>query len=166
MQLKVGDQIVHPAYGLGQIVNIEQKQFSEKGTRLYYKITLPKRTVWIPVEMYQAIGLRLITAESDLDRYRALLTSPPAPLNEIYHRRHLELATRLKEGSFQVLCEVVRDLTAWSWRKPLGQADTATLQKARENLHQEWAAAAGISVPEAVKEIDALLRVAQHTYIG
>jgi len=78
-----------------------------------------------------------------------------------YHQRHLELDKRLKEGSFQALCEVVRDLTVFSSRKTLGSKDAATLRKARESLCEEWATAAGLSLAEAVKEVETLLEASQ-----
>lgn len=157
MQFKVGDSVVFPTYGIGHIREIEEKSFSEQGARLYYKVALLKRTIWIPVEAHQVSGLRLVTVKSDLDHYRRLLKSPPVLLEKNHHRRHLELVSRLKQGSFQTVCEVVRDLTAWGWRKPLGQTDTAILQKTRQSLYQEWASAADISTTEAIKEIDSLL---------
>jgi RNA polymerase-interacting CarD/CdnL/TRCF family regulator len=165
MQFKVGDRVVHPAYGIGHIVNVEERQFSEKATRLYYKVMLPKRTVWIPVKPQETGGLRLVTAKSELDQYRNLLKSPPVPLETKHHLRHLELSSRLKQGSFQVLCEVVRDLTAWGWRKPLGPTDTTTLRKTRESLYREWATAADVSIVEAIKEIDSLLLTTQPAYM-
>jgi CarD family transcriptional regulator len=166
MQFKPGDFIVHPVYGVGQIVNIEEKQFSDKGVRPYYKVALPKRMVWVLVEPQGAIRLRLVTSKNELDQYRQLLKSQPLPLDKNHHRRHLDLVTRLKQGSFQGLCEVVRDLTAWSWRKPLGPTDTITLQKTRESLYQEWATAAGVSRAEAIKEVGALLLATRQTTIG
>ena len=96
--------------------------------RLYYQITLPNSTVWIPVEAQAAIGLRLVTARSDLDQYRVLLKSRPVPLHKDHKQRHLELVTRLNQGSFQVVCEVVRDLTAWGWRKSLNRTDLESVQ--------------------------------------
>lgn len=165
MQFKVGDFVVHPAYGIGHIATIKEKQFSQKSApRLYYQITMPKNhhTIWTPVEVPAANGLRLVTAKSDLDRYRNLLKSAPVPLNtDQPQRRHLELASRLKQGSFRVMCEVVRDLTAMGEQKPLGPTDRATLQKTLEKLSQEWATAAGISIAEAIKEINSLLRATQ-----
>lgn len=161
MQFKVGDLVVHLTYGIGRIAEIEEKRFSEKNSCLYYKITLSNRTVWIPVKPEEPNGLRLVTAKSDLDQYRTLLKSPPVLLEQNHHRRHLDLINRLKQGSFRDLCEVVRDLTAWGRRKPLGQTDTATLQKSRHSLYQEWAAAAGISTTEAIKEVDSLLVTAR-----
>jgi CarD family transcriptional regulator len=166
MQFKVDDVVVHPIHGVGHIAKIEKKRFSEKEARLYYKLIWPKRVIWIPVEAEATIGLRLVTAKNDLGQYRKLLKSRPAPLPpKHYHRQH-ELANRLKQSSFQVVCEVVRDLTAWGWRKPLGSADTNLLKKARENLCREWAAAAGVSNTEAIKEIDALLQTSQQAFMG
>lgn len=159
MQFEVGDNVVHPVYGVGHIVQIEDRQFSEKGIRQYYKVILPRLTLWIPVEAQASIGLRLVTARSDLDQYRNLLKSRPVPLKHNHAQRHVELASRLKEGSFQVTCEVVRDLTVSGWQKPLGRSDAVILQKTRERLLQEWAVSAGVSVAEATEEINTLLLV-------
>jgi RNA polymerase-interacting CarD/CdnL/TRCF family regulator len=150
---------------MGHLVKIEEKQFSEIGARLYYKITLPRSTVWIPVEAQATSGLRLVTARSDLDRYRNLLESRPVPLHKNYKQRHLELVSRLNQGSFQVVCEVVRDLNAWGRRKPLSRTDTVTLKKTQESLYQEWAMAAGVSVAEAIKEIKSLLQTTQPAFL-
>jgi len=166
MQFKVDDLIVHPAYGIGRIVKIEEKQFSEKRPRLYYKVSLSERTVWAPVEGQQNSRFRPVTARRELDQYRNLLKSEPVPLNKNHHQRHRELLSRLKKGSFKEICEIVRDLTAWSWRRPLGPTDTATLQKTRESLYDEWAAAASISRTEAVQEVESLLQSTQQASIG
>lgn len=164
MEFKIGDRVVHPTHGTGQIVNIEKKQFSEKMARLYYEVALPKLiTLWIPIEAQLTSGLRPVTPQNDLDHYRNLLKSPSVPLTVNHHQRHLELVSRLKQGSFQVICEVVRDLTALGRHKNLGVTDTATLQKTRQSLSQEWAAAASISLTEAIKEIDTLLLATRPT---
>jgi CarD family transcriptional regulator len=161
MQFKVGDSVVHPIYGVGHIVKIEEKRFSETEARLYYKITLPKRRLWIPIEAHETIGLRLVTAKRDLDRYRNLLQSRPVSLPKNHHKRHLELVSRLKQCSFQAVCEVVRDLTALGQGKVLGPTDKTTLQKNREILYQEWTMAADISRAEAIEEVESLLRATQ-----
>jgi CarD family transcriptional regulator len=158
MQLKVGDFVVHPVYGVGHIAQVEEKKISKKGARQYYKVILPRSTIWVPVEARATIGLRLVTAESDLGQYRSLLKSRPVPLQYDHAQRHVELANRLKDGSFQVMCEVVRDLTVSGWEKPLGRSDAVILQKTRERLLQEWVASTGVSIAEASKEIDTLLR--------
>ena len=106
----------------------------------------------------------MVTTGSDLDQYRELLKSPPVSLNANQQQRQLELSSRLQEGSFQGVCEVMRDLTALNSREPLGQADTTTLQKTRTSLYDEWAVAAGMSNTEASNEIDTLLQANRQAY--
>lgn len=165
-RFEVGDKVVHPVYGVGHLVQIEEKQISEQGLRQYYKVILPRSTIWVPVEAQASIGLRLVTARSDLDQYRHLLKSRSVPLKHNHAQRHIELASRLKEGSFQVMCEVVRDLTVAGWQKPLGRSDVAILQKSRERLLQEWSASAGVSMAEATEEINTLLRATRPASTG
>ena len=159
MQFKVGTAVVHPVYGVGRIVKIEKKQFPDIKVRRYYQIDLSNRnTIWVPVEAQADIGLRLVTTNKDLDQYRRLLKSQPVILDSNDSKRPVALANRLKEGSFQVMCEIVRDLTASDEGKRLGTTNRSLLLKARESLCQEWAVAANISETEATQEIDSLLQ--------
>jgi RNA polymerase-interacting CarD/CdnL/TRCF family regulator len=161
MQFKVGEAVVHPVYGVGHIATVEKKQFSGIEACVYYQITFPKSIIWAPIEAQAAIGLRSVTAKRDLNEYRDLIKSPPVLLNSNLPKRHVEVASRLKQGSFQATCEVVRDLTASGWEKPLGATNKALLRKTQERLYQEWATAADISVAEATKEIASLLQSTQ-----
>jgi RNA polymerase-interacting CarD/CdnL/TRCF family regulator len=160
MQYKAGDVIVHPIYGVGNILNIEEKRFSEIGACLYYKIALIRSNIWVPIEAQEEVGLRLVTAREDLDQYREVIMSPPdlADINLSGKDVEQSLANRLKEGSFQTICNIVRDLTVLNWQKPLGVSARNILRKAQEKLYTEWAMAAGISVDEATEEITSLLK--------
>lgn len=157
MPYQVNDSVVHPAHGVGRVVALAMQHFFDAEARLYYEIDLQRNRVWVPVDAGPASGLRPVTPKSDLARYRRVLQSRPTSLILDSRQRHLELVGRLKVGLFQTSCEVVRDLTARRWVKPLNEMDSRTLRRTHEGLCQEWAAAAGISVQEAAKEIDALL---------
>lgn len=157
MTFQVGDAVIHPVHGVGHIVGIIEKRLVEDRSRLYYEIATEKSTIWMPIELSATIGLRRVVAKRELARYRAMLKSRAAPLNDNHSKRQAEIALRRKTGSLKILCEVVRDLTARSARKRLTQLDNDTLRKARAELEREWAAAAGISVVDAGAEIDALL---------
>ncbi|HEX9922511.1 MAG TPA: CarD family transcriptional regulator [Anaerolineae bacterium] len=163
MLFNVGDFIVHPVYGVGHLVKIEERQFSKEAASLYYQISWPKRQVWIPVAAQKAGGLRLVTARRELDRYRTVLKGQPTLLSKNYYQRRQELLNCLDQGSFQSVCEVVRDLTARSRHKRLSRTDGDTLRQTRQALCHEWATAAGLSRTEASQEIDALLLVTEPT---
>ena len=157
MSFKVGEYVVHAAHGVGQIRGLEEKQFPGSALQWYYVVATPKSTVWAPVTLPSAAGLRALTPKSELKRYRAILKSAPTTLKAERHQRQMELNERLKDGSFAALCEVVRDLTAISWRKALGESDNLILRRARESLSYEWSVASGLSLAEASQEIEALL---------
>jgi len=110
------------------------------------------------VEAAPSDQLRPPTGKHELDRYREVLRSRPESLAADHRQRQLDLTSRLRAGLFQNLCEVVRDLTARSWLKPLNERDSAALRKTRDDLCQEWAIADGVSVLDASDEVETLLQ--------
>jgi RNA polymerase-interacting CarD/CdnL/TRCF family regulator len=164
MQLRVGDCVVHPSFGIGLITNLAVKRLSGHEARLYFEVNMNESTIWVPVETSRPSRLRPLTTREDLGRYRKLLVSSPAPLDDDPRKRTMDLDTRLKEGTFQAVCETVRDLTARSWKKNSSQGDLALLNRAQQNLYQEWSASAGVSPTEAADEVDTLLLKARQKY--
>jgi len=157
MQFKTGDYVVHPTHGVGNIVRLEQRRLVGDETRLYYVIVADKSTVWVPVDTDQAARLRPVTPRRDLDRYRRMLKGDPITLQKDHVKRRTEILERLKQGSFEAMCALVRDLTARARLKPLSEAEMALLQKLRLDLCREWAVVDDVPVEEAIREVDALL---------
>jgi len=156
MSFKVGDRVIHPRHGLGQVTNFAVKQFVEGEKRPFYEISFPGSTLWVPLNLSTS-GIRKLTVKSDIARCRRLLTAPAAPLNSDPRLRQVELSTHLKLGTLAAHCEVVRDLTAYGWQKQLGGAIGAFLKVTQDVLCQEWAAVEGITLSEAALEIGSLL---------
>lgn len=164
MVFKAGDYIVHPTYGVGSIVRLEEKRLAEDHPRQYYVVAVDKSTLWVPVDENNSAGLRAVTPKRELDHYRAVLKSRPDVLERDHHKRRSLLNERVKHGSFQSLCEVVRDLSAQGWKRPLSEADMSLLQRLSNSLYREWAAAAEVSTPEAAAEVQRLLQEAKQDY--
>ena len=156
MRFRANDWLVHPQLGVGRVVKLEMRQFGPGTRQQYYEIAIPTGTVWVPVEG-TASGLRKLTAKGDVSRYRGVLRGRPTPLAADHKQRQIALVERLKESSFQARCEMVRDLTAHSWDKPLNESSGTLLRSARHVLCVEWAAAEGLSLAEATREVEALL---------
>lgn len=158
MSFQIDDQVVHPRHGLGRIVGLVSQQFGGPEARLYYEIEIQATTIWVPVDGAPTDRLRPVTGKQDLDRYRAVLRGRPETLAADHRQRQLDVAGRLRAGLFLAACEVVRDLNARSWLKPLNEKDTAALRKTRDDLCREWAAADGVPLPDASDEVETLLR--------
>jgi len=156
MAIKAKDWVVHARHGVGRVVKLERREFDRGTGKLYYKIAIEMGVLWVPVEE-TLDGLRRLTPKGDLARYRGLLRSRPRPLAGDHRERRTALLERLKDGSFETRCEVVRDLTALSWHKALNESCAALLRITRHELCSEWAAADGQSLAEATHEVEALL---------
>jgi RNA polymerase-interacting CarD/CdnL/TRCF family regulator len=162
MTFKVGDTVIHPRHGLGQVTNLAVKQFVEGEKRPFYEISFPGSTLWVPFNLTNS-GIRKLTVKSEIANCRRLLKAPAAPLNNDPRMRQTVLREHLKEGTLTAHCEVVRDLAATGWHKPLSGAMAAFLKVTQDILCQEWAAVEGISLTEAASEIESLLDKGRQT---
>jgi len=156
MKLKIGDRVVHPQYGVGQVVKLEEREFEPGVTRQYYEVSIPGSTLWVPLDQ-PTFGLRKLTVRSEIDRCRQVLSSRPLPLTEDARLRQSDLSARLKQGTMVAHCEVVRDLSAYGAHKPISGTIAAFLRVTQDVLCQEWAAVEDVTLAEAAAEIGVLL---------
>ena len=163
MIFEIGDRVVHPQHGLGQVVKQEAREFESGVIRQYYEISMPGgSTVWVPVDL-GTVGLRKPAEKTEIARCRKILVSRPAPLTEEPRSRQAMLLARLKQGTIFTFCEVVRDLYAFGEHKSLYGTIAGFYRVTKDVLCQEWAVVEGITVLEAVQEVDALLEKGRET---
>lgn len=158
MTFQINQRVAYPGFGLGRIAGIVTKCLSDAESLPYYEVVGEHSTLWVPVREAAARGLRRLTQQGELPRYRGVLRAAPADLEADPHLRYRDVQARLKRGTLQDLCEVVRDLTAHRGRTPLGAYDVLALEKSRRWLCQEWAMADGVPAAQAAAEVTDLLR--------
>ena len=163
---EVGEKVVHPQHGVGQIVKLEDREFERGNTRRYYEIHISDGSiVWVPVDSSNS-GLRRLAEKSELARCREILQARPMPLTEDGRVRQSTLVAHLKQGTIVAQCEVVRDLSAFVAHKPAYGTITAFLEAMLRVLCQEWAIVQEISMSEAMAEISFLLEQNDSTADG
>jgi CarD family transcriptional regulator len=163
MMFEIGDQVVHPQHGVGQIVKLESREFESGVMRQYYEVSISgTSTLWVPVDLV-AMGLRKPAKRTEIARCRKILTARPVPLTEEGRTRQALLAARLKQGTISTFCEVVRDLYAFGEHKSLYGTIAGFYKVTKDVLCQEWAIVEGITPLDAVQEIDALLMRGRET---
>lgn len=162
LKFDIGDKVVHPQHGVGFVANVEEKQFEPKVSRTYYVISIPDTTLWVPIDLSSS-GLRKLSVKADLNQCRRVLQSAPLTLKP---DRGLmaSLVDHIKHGTIVGHCEVVRDLTAFGWRKSLFGPLSDFRQTTFDVLCQEWAIVEGILQVDASYEIDTLLKKGRAVY--
>jgi len=157
MTFKVGDQVVHPQHGVGNVVNLQEREFEPGVMRRYYEVSIPGgSTLWGPFEP-PSFGLRKLAARSEIDHCREILVSLPSPLDGDARTRQPDLANRLKVGTIRTQCEVVRDLYAHGEHKSLYGSIAGFFKQTQNVLCQEWALVEGVTLSEAMHEVTSLL---------
>ncbi|MFC2031649.1 CarD family transcriptional regulator [Chloroflexota bacterium] len=155
MQYSVGDKVVHPHHGPGQIAGVERRELLD-GTKRYYVIEIPRQglTVYMPVGTSDKTGMRLAMSRARLPRVLARLGSQPRHLPHDFKQRQEEVWERLRTGRVRQLAGVVRDLTWHRERAHLTRKDSEYLKLGHDLLAGEMALVSGDTVSDASNLID------------
>jgi len=154
----IGDQVVHPQHGVGQVVKLEDRTFGSDMARRYYEISIPSAgsTLWVPLGP-PGFGLRKLASRGEIQSCRQILVSTPSPLLDDARTRQANLAKRLKEGTIRDQCEIIRDLYAFGEHKSSYGSMAGFFRQTQNVLCEEWALVEEISLPEALQEVTGLL---------
>lgn len=157
MTFKVGETVIHPQHGVGQVVNFENREFEPGVIRNYYEVSIQGgSTIWVPRDL-PSFGLRKPAPRSEIDRCRQILVSRPSPLIDDARSRQSNLTERLRQGTIRVQCEVVRDLYAFGEHKSLYGSIAGFFRQTQRVLCEEWALVERVTLVEAVHEVTSLL---------
>jgi CarD family transcriptional regulator len=158
MQFSVGDKVVHPQYGPGQIIGVEHRELVE-GFEHYYVIELliDETTLFIPMSRTGELGLRRVMSQAKLARVLETLQEAPRRLSKDFKVRQARIRDKLATARPAKVAETVRDLTGRRRRSYLTKVDKRLLTRARELLAAEMAVVNGIDVLYAHQTIDRAL---------
>jgi RNA polymerase-interacting CarD/CdnL/TRCF family regulator len=156
MLYQVGEKVVHKHYGLGEIVQLDEKQFS--GHLLpCYMVRIRDLTLWVPIDETKNSNLRAPTSSGEFQALFDILRSPGEPLSMDRLERKIQLQERMKDGQLESICKLVRDLTFFRQQKSLNENDNAVLARAQDLLLTEWKLALSVSSEEAAQLLRQLL---------
>ncbi len=155
----VGSKIVHPFYGAGTIVRIQEKSLGDATNQYYVIDTVPgprEMRLMVPVERAAHLGLREV---GDAETLRSLLetaSTPPEERDVIhdFRKRRTLVTEQLKSGSFSQVMDAVRMLYYMGTERPLSMTDRALLDQGKEILASELALSAGADLSQAMSEIE------------
>jgi RNA polymerase-interacting CarD/CdnL/TRCF family regulator len=161
MNFYKGDMVMHWTYGIGQIVNLEERALAGAKT-VYYVVQVRDMTVWVPADSKVGTRLRAPTPKPRFERLLSILSSPSEPLPKDRVERKTRLLELLQDGRPESLCQVIRDLSAYQKQlgKPMNDNDQMILKQSRNTLLGEWGFVLAITHAQAGYELQRLLNAA------
>ena len=147
---KVGDKIVYPMHGVGQIDAIEKKVILGKRSE-YYMITIISNgmKVMIPVNNAKEIGIRSIIPKKDIKKVLAILSTEAETIEEDWKLRYQNNIDKVKSGSIYEVAGVARDLFKRGSEKELSIMERKLYENAYQLITYEVAMSKNIAIDEA-----------------
>lgn len=107
----IGERVVYPSHGVGEIVSIDTQAISGVNIQVYV-ISFPqdKMTLKVPVKRAAAAGLRTLVNKGELCKIYSALQGKPKQGNRMWSRRAQEYEGKINSGDVVAIAEVVRDL--------------------------------------------------------
>jgi CarD family transcriptional regulator len=159
IDFEIGDNVVYPHHGAGQVVNKEQKEIlGEAREYLTIKILHNDMTVMVPCENAGKAGLRRVIDEDTVKKVLDVLCDECSEMPKNWNRRFKHNRDKIKTGDIYELAEVVRNLAVREQDKGLSTGEKQMYTRAKKILASEMMYALEKSEEEAETYLDDLLR--------
>lgn len=137
---QVGDKVVYPVHGAGEVVAIERREVA--GCRRdYYILSLPFSGLTVAVPQAEAgrLGLRGLMSDGEAGRVVAILSGEEEAerLPEKWNSRARLLVDKIKGGDVCELAVVVRNLSERERARALANGEKRLFEQARDILLSE-----------------------------
>mgnify|MGYP000843989883 CR=1 FL=1 len=154
----VGDYVVYPMHGVGQINAVQKQEILGKKTKCYIlDITASKMKVMISVDKADTIGIRPIIKKKDVKRVLDLLRKDEMDTEEDWKIRYQNNMTKIKSGDIYSVAEVCRNLYKRARDKELSLMERRLYESAYNLVSSEIAISREISMEEAGNLISEVL---------
>jgi CarD family transcriptional regulator len=160
LNLSVGDKVVHPSHGLGEISAIEHREIGgAKGEFFIIRILDNGMRVMVPRTSAQAAGLRPVMSEKEADKVLETMKAREVAVDlQPWSRRFRAYTEMIKSGSPHEVAKVLRDMYRLKFDKELSFGERRLLDQAKSLLLKELAAAKAMTEPALQEHVDEMFR--------
>lgn len=160
-EFTVGDYVVYPAHGVGQISEIREHKLSgDQLEMISIAFNHDRMVVHVPSVKAQNAGLRKLSSEKQLESVFQILKMRSRIRRAMWSRRAQEYETKINSGNPIYLAEVVRDLYRPGEQYTQSYSERQLYRMALERLAREVAAIETINTDSATEKLELILQEA------
>ena len=157
-EFKIGEIVVYPKHGVGEIIKLESMEVSSIKTKFYVvKMEQGKLTIRVPLDKQNEVGLIKISSKKIIEEVFNILKLKPKIRRIMWSRRAQEYDTKIFSGDPVKIGEVVRDLFRKSSQPEQSYSERQMFQVALERLAREVAAVEKTDYFQATEKIETTL---------
>ncbi len=152
---KVGEKVVYPAHGVGEIEAIRSQVISGTEKKFYMlRILDTDMKIMIPIDNVESVGLRKVIDRHMVSQvYKVLRQKKVEADQQTWNRRYREYTEKIKTGSILEIAKVLRDLFVLKGDKELSFGERKMLDTARNLLVKELSIARSHSEDKIMEEL-------------
>ena len=155
---KIGEIVVYPKHGVGEITKIENMEISSIKTKFYVvKMEQSKLIIRVPLDKQEEVGLRKISSKKVIDEVYDTLKLKPKIRRIMWSRRAQEYESKIFSGDPLRISEVVRDLFRKNSQAEQSYSERQMFQVAIERLAREVAAVEKTDYFQSTEKIEEIL---------
>ena len=157
-EFKIGEIVVYPKHGVGEIIKIESMEIENIKTKFYVvKMEQSKLIIRVPLDKKDEVGLRKISSKKIIEEVYTTLKLKPKIRRIMWSRRAQEYETKIFSGDPIRISEVVRDLFRKSSQAEQSYSERQMFQVAIERLAREVAAVEKTDYFQSTEKIEQIL---------
>ena len=159
VEFKIGDTVVYPKHGVGEIIKIESMEVESIKTTFYVvKMEQSKLIIRVPLDKQEDVGLRRISSKKTIEEVYQILKLKPKVRRIMWSRRAQEYDSKIFSGDPIKISEVVRDLFRKNTQAEQSYSERQMFQVAIERLARELAAVEKTDYFQSTEKIESILR--------
>src|SRR4029078_695807 len=150
----VGDHVVYPAHGVGQVQGIEAQEVAGLSFEVFV-ITFDheKMTLRVPTGKARSSGLRSLAEGNVVSQALTTLKGRARVKRTMWSRRAQEYEAKINSGNLISIAEVVRDLHRAEDRTDQSYSERTLYESALDRMARELAAVENIKHADAVEKL-------------
>ena len=153
---KIGESIVYPAHGVGQIVGIEEQEIAGMSLELFViQIEKDKLTLRVPTSKLEQAGVRKLAEDNIVSRAMETLKGRARIKRTMWSRRAQEYEAKINSGDLISIAEVVRDLYRSETQPEQSYSERQLYESALDRMARE------IAVVDKLDERTAMQRITE-----
>ena len=158
LEFKIGETVVYPKHGVGEIIKVESMEISSIKTQFYVvKMEQSKLTIRVPLDKQKEVGLRKISSKKIIEEVFNILKLKPKIRRIMWSRRAQEYEAKIYSGDPVRISEVVRDLFRKNTQSEQSYSERQMFQVAIERLAREVAAVEKTDYFQSTEKIESIL---------
>jgi CarD family transcriptional regulator len=155
---KIGDRVIYPNQGLGVIEDVQDQAYDGEQFRIYcLRIKANNTLVMVPAASAAEMGIRKLINEQAVKQIFEYLRKGAIEVTMNWKGRYKEHINLMKSGTILDMVAVLKSLYYLSLLKPLSFREKKMMEKAKELIIAEIAAASSLTSPQIERKIEQTL---------